>query len=361
MFRYLSFRLGLVAWQCLVALLCVVALQLLVASPCVADERSPQQWIESLGGKARVDSSGQMISVDLRHCWLSDADMKRLGKIASLRSIRLAYTKVSDQGLEYLKPLGQVEELDLYFAESVGDAGLVPLKGWSKLKRLNLRGTKVTSTVFDHLIGMPELEQLDVGFSRVNDDNFERLSELPKLRQLAIGGNKMSGVALPLLKLIPSLRELDLGGQQRTDSGLWGVLVSDANCQQLAALAELESLDLTDTTLGDRGLLALSSLKNLRSLRLSRTKITSKGLGALKSLEHLRELDCAGVEGIDDGALPALTQMRQLQVLHLEGTKVKSAALANSPKPESLKRLIVQEWADAAPAWSGVEIVSIGQ
>ena len=83
---------------------------------------------------------------------------------------------------------------------------------------------------------MTKLRFLDVGHSRVNDDLFELLESLDHLEHLAFGGNKMSGAALPSLKSLPALRELSVSGQQRTDSGLWSVSVTDFNIGHIAQL-----------------------------------------------------------------------------------------------------------------------------
>ena len=62
---------------------------------------------------------------------------------------------------------------------------------------------------------------------------------LDQLEKLEFGGNKMSGVALPLLKRPPSLRELNVSGWQRTDSGLWGVAITDFNIDNIVQLEQL--------------------------------------------------------------------------------------------------------------------------
>src|SRR3989442_1037619 len=85
---------------------------------------------------------------------------------------------------------------------------------------------------------------VSVDLSRVNDDLFELLDGLPKLEHLAFGGNKMSGSALALLKTCPSLEELSVSGQQRTDSGLWSVAVTDFNVPHIATISSLQVLDL---------------------------------------------------------------------------------------------------------------------
>ena len=60
-------------------------------------------------------------------------------------------------------------DLDLGFAEFITDEGLVHLKGWTALERLNLRGTKITDTGLEHLAGLTRLKSLDVSFSRISE------------------------------------------------------------------------------------------------------------------------------------------------------------------------------------------------
>ncbi|MCC6507645.1 MAG: hypothetical protein IT423_00950 [Pirellulaceae bacterium] len=313
----------------------------LMMSSTVFGDESTSQWIRQLGGKSTLNAAGDVVAVDLKHAWLTDADLQRLALLPTLESIDLSYTKVGDEGLEQLKPLTNVRRLNLYYAEYVSDAGIAHLKNWSKLEFLNARGTKVTSTLFDHLINMPELRELDVGFSRVNDDNFERLSELPKLEKLFIGGNKMSGAALPLLKLVPSLRALGVGGQQRTDSGLWSVNLTDFNCSHVSDLKYLTELDISDCNISDRGLTQLAKLKDLERLDLRRTKVSAKGIEALAVLPKLSELDLSGCKSVDDAALKACARLTTLVSLRLQESAITAEGMADFKAPASLKRLYV--------------------
>jgi len=65
-----------------------------------------------------------VVEIDLSRCWLTDADLQKLAAIATLERINLSFTKITDQGLEYLAPLKDVKTLDLYYAESVTTLGL---------------------------------------------------------------------------------------------------------------------------------------------------------------------------------------------------------------------------------------------
>jgi hypothetical protein len=295
----------------------------------------------TLGARLSKNPAGEVIAVDLSNAWLTDADMELLAKQPKLESINLAYTKVTDLGLEHLAPLKNVKVLDLYYAEAVTDLGIAHLKHWRNLEYLNVRGTKVTSSLFEHVSNMSQLRFLDVGHSRVNDDLFEVLDSLPRLEHLAFGGNKMSGTALPLLKSLPALKSLSVSGQQRTDSGLWSVSVTDFSIPHIAAISKLEVLDLGETTITDRGLAELARLKHLHTLDLRGTRITSKGLAALASLPELRHLKLWKARSIDDAAIPVFLQMPHLASLELPETGVTAAGLSQLSAHSGLKHLFL--------------------
>ena len=147
----------------------------------------------------------------------------------------------------------------------ITDGGVAFLKDWVNLEYLNVRGSEVTSRVFEHLAKMKNLRTLDVGFSRVNDDGFDALASLERLEELHIGGDKMSGLALPSLRLLPSLKRLDVNGSQRTDSGRWGLMLTDVNVESIGALTQLESLNIGGAIVSDVGMKALANMANLKS------------------------------------------------------------------------------------------------
>src|SRR5262245_9031567 len=85
-------------------------------------------------------------AVDLRSCWVTDADLPALVHQPGLRRLDLSMTRITDQGLLQLKPLAGLEELNLRYAELITDEGVSAIKGWKQLRSIDLRGTKVTDT-----------------------------------------------------------------------------------------------------------------------------------------------------------------------------------------------------------------------
>jgi hypothetical protein len=338
-----------------VALLALAFLILLAPPALSANEPDMVQWVAGQGGRTTQDESGHIVALDLTSTWISDADLARVAELPHLRRLDLAHTRVTDVGMEHLKALPAISELNLYYAEFITDDSIASLKAWSRIERLNLRGTKVTSRVFEYLAHLTSLKSLDLAYTQIDDEGFEELAALTKLEDLAIGGNRLSGACLPLLKALPSLRRLDVGGMQRVDSGLWGLALTDDNLQRLAGLTQLQALSLAGANLSDRGidrpgqpeairtglrdLSKLAGLINLRLLDLSGTPVSGDALRALASLPNLRELRLGLAPNIHDADIPNLVALKQLRILYIAGTGITAAGVARLRQSGQIEKL----------------------
>jgi Leucine-rich repeat (LRR) protein len=287
-------------------------------------------------------------ALDLSAGWLRDSDLDRVAGRKEVERLSLAQTRVTDAGLERLRDLRALRELDLYFAEFITDDGIAALKGIAALERLNLRGTRVTSRVFEAISHFRELHTLDVSYTQIDDTGVELLAELPRLERLAIGGTRIGVVALSSLKLFPALRHLDVSGMQRVDSGHWGLTLNFPVLGELGSLENLVSLNVSGAVLNDigadkpglkeeqrqtlDGLEKLAALRNLEVLDLSRTPVNAAGVDAIRGLGKLRELRLALAKNIDDAAIPILEKWQSLQVVTLEGTRVSPDGIARLRK-----------------------------
>ncbi|MEO8128149.1 MAG: hypothetical protein ABJF23_27805 [Bryobacteraceae bacterium] len=295
-------------------MIAIAALLLLAVSP----DAETGKWITAQGGHFTTDSTGHIVTADLAASWITDVDLARIGELEQLQKLDLSHTLITDVGLEHLKKLRYVTDLNLYYAEYFTDSGIAHLTDWKKLLHLNLHGTKVTSKVFDHLAKLTTLRSLDIGFTQVDDDGFENLAPLVKLEKLVMGGNRLTGSCLSSLRLLPALTDLDAGGIQWVDSGVWGLPLTEANLQQIGALKQLKSLSLNGATVTDRGadkpgqaeaerkelrgLAALSGLVNLERLDLSRTPVSRANLEPLRKMPKLRDIRLAMAPNIDAAA-----------------------------------------------------------
>ena len=134
------------------------------------------QWITDLGGSVTRNAQGNVTSVTLRGTWVSDSDLRRLNQYPNLSLLDLSLTHITDEGMQEIKTLNGITELNLYFAQYVTDEGVAAIKDWKKLKRLNLQGTKAGDSALEHIAGITALESLNVGSTLMTDVGLERLT-----------------------------------------------------------------------------------------------------------------------------------------------------------------------------------------
>jgi hypothetical protein len=111
----------------------------------------------------------------------------------------------------------------------------------------------------------------------------------------------------------------------------------------LAALAHIShrTLDLSRSSVTDKGLIQLRSLDNLRNLDLSSTRVDGSGLAAIEKSEWLRVLILRDTQ-VSDGTLTHLKPLRRLEILNLSGTKVTSGCVEHLQAMPNLRELDVQ-------------------
>ena len=295
-----------------------LASQLLFASVLVAADLT--DWITAAGGVVTKDAAGRITGVDLRSSWVTDGDMPLLAKLPHLARLDLSLTRITDRGMQQLKPAPGIVELNLYYAEQITDEGMSAIKGWKRLKRLNVRGTRITDSTLEHAASAPALESLDVGYAQVTDVGLDHLATLTNLKELSIGGNKITDAGLQALRYLTGLTHLDLTGMQRTDSGLW-------------------SVSLTDLGIG-----AIATLKELRQLKLDGLPVSGRSLERLKGLTKLELLSLQGCTRVADDAAPVIAAWPALKAVDLKGTGITDQALASIRQAKPRLRVFSGKW-----------------
>ena len=318
-----------------------------------------EAWVLGMGGAVEHSSAGDLQAIDLSRSWVTDADLRSLEGAASIASLKLAQTHVSDSVLEVVASLPALRELDLFFCEHITDAGASLLRRASQLERLNLRGTKISDSGVKFLTEIKTLEVLDIGITEISDASVGLLEALPNLTGLAIGGNKIGESGITSLRSLRQLRHLDLSGAQVTDSGIWAVTVTDLNLDEIAGLQRLESLNLAAPSpeyvqaistgvprlrgairITDFGAKQLAALSKLRKLNLSRSLLTAEGIQNLGGLENLEEVVLSHASSLDDSAGTALASLPSLQVVDVSFTAFGDSSIAALREHPSLRRLI---------------------
>lgn len=269
------------------------------------------EWIEDLGGKVERNTAGDITAVHLRGAWVTDAELLDLARLPKLERLDLAHTHITDEGLLYLKPLKQIQDLSLFYAENITDQGMAAVREWKNLKRLNLRGTRIFDGTLAILSGLTGLESLDIAYTQITDNGLDALVPLTRLKELSIGRSKLGKNALEVLRLLPTLEYLDLGGPHPGPGGY-----------RTTAGGPMDD-DLPR---------AISELKQLQVLKLSYSQIRADGLRILASLGQVNKLALTGCPRVDDSALAELARWKSLKFLDVQETNVTEQAVERLEK-----------------------------
>jgi internalin A len=227
---------------------------------------------------------------------LTDAGLKELAGLKSLRWLALINTQVTGTGLKELAGLKGLQGLDLR-GTRVTDAGLKELAGLKRLQTLDLGGLTIDAGLKE-LAALTSLQRLDLACAEVTDKGLKELAGLKGLQWLNLNSTKVTDQGLKELAGLTGLRELNLGNTRVTDRGL----------KELAGLKRLQTLLLSSTQVTDKGLKALAGLTSLEELYLDGNQVTDESVKELAGLKGLRTLRIVGPTRATDAGIRGLRQ-----------------------------------------------------
>ncbi|MDC0273547.1 MAG: hypothetical protein P8M30_11575 [Planctomycetaceae bacterium] len=115
------------------------------------------------------------------------------------------YVRVQDVGI-LIKKQGQLPQENLLVTEvnlsekKFNDLDLVSLKPLGELEVLNLYGTQVTDEGMSSIAKIKGLKSLELSYTAITDEGLEKLSALSNLSQLYLHGTQVSKEAIDTLK-----------------------------------------------------------------------------------------------------------------------------------------------------------------
>jgi hypothetical protein len=164
------------------------------------------RWIDA----RRLEPLGIVKDADFSGCGLTDSDVAYLKGLKGLEWLALNRNSITDAGMRHLAAIGTLRALRLEDTE-VTDAGLVHLKGLVRLEVLSLKRTGVTGSGFKHLTELPLLRHLNLDGSLVDDTAVVDLKGLICLRELRLRDTLISEDGLAPLRGLIKLEHLQLG------------------------------------------------------------------------------------------------------------------------------------------------------
>src|SRR5688572_21230014 len=87
------------------------------------------RWIADHGGSVEAGSASRITGVRLGFAWVTDADLERLSGLRDLKKLDLSLSLITDLGMEQLKPLDTVTDLNLSAVEHITDVGISYIRG----------------------------------------------------------------------------------------------------------------------------------------------------------------------------------------------------------------------------------------
>jgi hypothetical protein len=227
----------------------------------IAPGRSPMapRWLRSMLGDeyfqnvrqvnlAYDDSAGKRLdNTSLRGC---DDLLKQISTLPGLKGLLLKETQATDEGLRYIGKMTDLEELYIWDAKSITDAGV------------------------SHLSRLTNLKMVHIGNSNLTDDSLARISSLPRMEEMSLQQNHFSDEGLARLSGKERLKRLCIG--------LGDVRITDGGLAHLAGFEKLELLDLQKSRVTDQGLEQLKRLPNLKELWMSETSVSDQAVQRLR-------------------------------------------------------------------------------
>ena len=164
------------------------------------------------------------------------------------------------------------------------------------------------------LRSFPQLSSIDLSETKISDGDLQYLPE--QLTGVTLLFTEIGDLGVEHLSRLTQLNTLSLQGASLTDNSI----------PKLAALEELQFLDLSDTQLGPAGIRALADIPSLETVWLSGFEFTVQHYDALLSLTNVKDLDLSG-SNLDDAGLMKLLPLRRIDVLSIESTNVSQSAI----------------------------------
>ena len=217
-----------------------------------------------------------IVNTTAENAWLAP-----LAKLKSLKTLRIInQAKLDDTGLALLAPLHQLESFG-YIGTRMTGAPLKDFKGWTSLKSLSHRGSKLSDAGLKALVAaFPNLESLSLAHGDYGNDALAEVATLTKLKGLELGSHKSTPEGLaPLTGL--KLEYLQLA------EGFEGA----AALKIVEHMPTIRKLVLTNcVNMTDDDLRTVVGMKNVRDLELSNLAMPAERVAVLKDASHLESL-----------------------------------------------------------------------
>jgi hypothetical protein len=273
--------------------------------------------VEGAKGKVEKTADGQSLKlVDLAvpntgpHDHRKDdpynaAFFEHLGHITALESLHIISTKFNDEWMLPLAKLTNLKSLRFVNNGKLTDTGLEQLAGLRNLTNFAYVGTAMKGHAFAKFNGWTQLTRCSFRGSSIDDEGLRLICErFPQLESLVLAHAKFTDAGAPHLAKLTRLKGLELGTHNATPASLRHVTAlpleylqlgegfdSPASLPYLKSLKSLKRLTITNCkAMTDEDLKQIAALKQVENLELGGLALPEARLALLKGFAHLKAL-----------------------------------------------------------------------
>ncbi len=132
------------------------------------------EWLHPVRDMIGAEAFGSPIGVQLQNTETTDADLRYLRDVPTVREVWANQTKVSDEGLRHLRACPNLQFLNLDNT-TITDMGLAEISRLTELNSLSLSGTKITDDGLVHLAKLPKLKDMWLRNTAITDAGYRKL------------------------------------------------------------------------------------------------------------------------------------------------------------------------------------------
>lgn len=164
-------------------------------------------------GLRELRSLQRLTMLSLQGPGIDDDAFHEVGRLPHLERLQLFGTSIGSDGWRNLAKLRELKQLDIAFAEVIGDAELAHLSGLTKLESLRLYRGGFSGAGLRQIVGLTELRSLDLNGTPLGDEAVETICLLPRLERLWLKEAEITDAGLAQLRTLRELRDLWVGPQ----------------------------------------------------------------------------------------------------------------------------------------------------
>ncbi len=275
--------------------------------------------------KAKENLENATEKIEAKKSWLSFIDQERFSRVRVFQS---RTGDLDDADLSDIGYLHYLQSLDLSTTNVTDHTGR-SIGKLKQLKHLNLSGTRISDQGLPSIAKCTGLTKLNLHDTCISDDGLEHLLPLKQLRELSLS-ETICGPGLLYVVKLRQLDKLDLSRTTVDDKGLLNLAGCTANelllkseipgtlCETLASMPNLQTVNTAIVDATDSDVTELAKCKQLEQINISGGTLSDASIATLcNQLPGLHELEAAGE--LTDQSLATIGECKSLQRVTLVG------------------------------------------